>query len=61
MVNILKDPESAHWEYSPYDEGVTVKGETHRWVPYEKYEIPKSHLVGIVGLTVMELTPMEQQ
>ena len=36
MVNILKDPESAHWEYSPYDEGVTVKGETHRWVPYEK-------------------------
>lgn len=36
MVDILKDPESAHWEYSPYDEGVTVNGETHRWVPYEK-------------------------
>lgn len=27
MVNILKDPESAHWEYSPYDEGVTVNGD----------------------------------
>ena len=36
MIDILKDPESAHWEYSPYDEGVTVNGETHRWVPYEK-------------------------
>ena len=36
MVEILKDPESAHWEYSPYDEGVKVNGETHRWVPYEK-------------------------
>ena len=36
MVDILKDPEAAHWEYSPYDEGITVNGETHRWVPYEK-------------------------
>ncbi len=36
MIEILADPEAAHWEYSPYDEGVTVNGETHRWVPYEK-------------------------
>ncbi len=36
MADILKDPDAAHWEYSPYDEGVTVNGETHRWVPYEK-------------------------
>ncbi len=36
MVAILNDPEEAHWEYSPYDEGVTVNGQTHRWVPYEK-------------------------
>ncbi len=36
MMEILKDPEAAHWEYSPYDNGVTVNGKTHRWVPYEK-------------------------
>lgn len=36
MKEILEDPESAHWEFSPYDDGVTVDGATHRWVPYEK-------------------------
>ena len=36
MKEILDDPENAHWEYTPYNEGVTVNGATHRWVPYEK-------------------------
>lgn len=36
MKSLLQDPDYAHWEYSPYDEGVTVHGETHRLVPYEK-------------------------
>ena len=36
MAEILGDPEAAHWEYSPYDDGITVNGQTHRWVPYEK-------------------------
>ena len=36
MAEILVDPEAAHWEYSPYDNGITVNGQTHRWVPYEK-------------------------
>ena len=36
MVEILANPNAAHWEYSPYDDGVTVNGATHRWVPYEK-------------------------
>lgn len=36
MAEILDDPDAAHWEYSPYDDGVVVNGETHRWVPYEK-------------------------
>ena len=36
MQSIFQDSDYAHWEYSPYDEGVTVDGQTHRWVPYEK-------------------------
>ena len=36
MAEILDDPDLAHWEYCQYDEGITVNGETHRWVPYEK-------------------------
>ena len=36
MEEILNNPEKAHWEYTPYNEGITVNGETHRWVPYEK-------------------------
>ena len=33
---IMKDPEAALWERRPFDRGVTVKGATERWVPYEK-------------------------
>ena len=33
---ILKNPEEAHWEICPYDQGVTVNGKTERWVPFEK-------------------------
>lgn len=36
MQAILADPECAHWEMAPYDDGVTVDGKTERWVPYEK-------------------------
>ena len=36
MQQILCDPEYAHWEMCPYDDGVTVNGETARWVPFEK-------------------------
>ncbi len=36
MKNILIDPNFAHWELCPYDEGVTVNNETERWVPFEK-------------------------
>lgn len=33
---ILNNPEEAHWELCPYDEGVIVDGKTERWVPFEK-------------------------
>ena len=33
---ILENPEEAHWELCPYDEGVVVDGKTERWVPFEK-------------------------
>ena len=36
MKEILSNPDAAHWEYCSYDEGITVNGESHRWVPYEK-------------------------
>lgn len=36
MQEILCNPEYAHWEMCPYDEGVTVNGEAARWVPFEK-------------------------
>ncbi|MEQ9279409.1 MAG: site-specific DNA-methyltransferase [Balneola sp.] len=36
MKPIIKDPEQAHWELCSYDDGVTVNGETERWVPFEK-------------------------
>jgi adenine-specific DNA-methyltransferase len=32
----MEDPESAHWEIRPFDEGVTWNGLTERWVPYAK-------------------------
>ena len=35
-LNILDDPDYAHWEMCPYDEGVSVNGKTQRWVPFEK-------------------------
>lgn len=36
MRQLLDDPEYAHWEMAPYDEGVTVNGQSSRWVPYQK-------------------------
>ncbi|KTR95712.1 hypothetical protein NS220_05175 [Microbacterium testaceum] len=36
MAQILENPGFAHWELTPYDKGVSVDGETERWVPYEK-------------------------
>lgn len=36
IVSMLNDPQHAHWEKRPYDEGVFIKGASERWVPYEK-------------------------
>ena len=36
MKEIIEDPEKAHWEKCPYDNGVIVNEETERWVPFEK-------------------------
>lgn len=36
MSKVLEDPGYAHWELTSYDLGVSVDGETERWVPYEK-------------------------
>jgi len=36
MREVLDDPERAHWEIRPFDEGVSWKGQCERWVPYEK-------------------------
>ena len=36
MREILQDPEHAHWELRPFDEGVSWNGQRERWVPYEK-------------------------
>ena len=36
IINILKDPEYAHWEIRPYDDEITVNGEKERWFPFEK-------------------------
>ncbi len=33
---ILNNPEEAHWELCPYDDGIVVNGKTERWVPFEK-------------------------
>ena len=30
------DPEHAHWEMRPFDNGIEVEGKRERWVPYEK-------------------------
>ena len=36
MQKILENPDYAHWEKCPYDPGVSVNGQTERWVPFEK-------------------------
>jgi len=36
MKGIIANPDLAHWERCPYDDGITVNGETDRWVPFEK-------------------------
>jgi len=36
MKGILADPNQAHWELCPYDDGVVVNGASERWVPFEK-------------------------
>jgi len=36
MKPITDDPENAHWEMRPFDDGVNLKGKKERWVPYEK-------------------------
>lgn len=36
MKEIIENPEKAHWEKCPYDEGVVVNDEKERWVPFEK-------------------------
>lgn len=36
MMPILEDPDHAHWELRPFDDGVTWQGKRERWVPYEK-------------------------
>nr|WP_325214173.1 site-specific DNA-methyltransferase [uncultured Oscillibacter sp.] len=33
---ILENPDEAHWELCPYDDGVVVNGKSKRWVPFEK-------------------------
>jgi DNA modification methylase len=36
MKEIVADPEQAHWELRPFDQGVSWEGKSERWVPYEK-------------------------
>lgn len=36
MKEIIGDPQHAHWEIRPYDDGVVRDGKIERWVPYEK-------------------------
>lgn len=45
MQQILTDPEYAHWELCPYDDGVVVDGKKERWVPFEKIRDAK-HSIG---------------
>ena len=33
---VMQNPNEAHWEMRPFDAGITVDGQTQRWVPYEK-------------------------
>lgn len=36
IIEALSDPDFFHWEERPFDEGVSIDGESKRWVPYEK-------------------------
>ena len=36
MKPVIDDPDYAHWELCPYDDGVVVNNQTERWVPFEK-------------------------
>ena len=36
VLQIQTDPEYAHWEVRPFDDGILVDGRTERLVPYEK-------------------------
>jgi adenine-specific DNA-methyltransferase len=36
VVALIENPEYAHWEMRDYDDGVEVKGETKRWMAFEK-------------------------
>lgn len=36
IVQLLEEPQRAHWEIRPYDDGVSYNGKTERWFPYEK-------------------------
>jgi len=36
MKPILQDPDVAHWELCPFDDGIEVNGNKERWVPFEK-------------------------
>ncbi len=44
MKRILQNPESAHWEVRPFDEGVIWNGQKERWVPYEKIRNKKKSI-----------------
>jgi len=36
MKPIIDNPEVAHWDLCPYDDGVKVNGKKERWVPFQK-------------------------
>jgi len=44
MKKILQNPDSAHWEVRPFDEGVIWNGLKERWVPYAKIRDKKKSI-----------------
>ena len=40
MVSLSENPEIAHWERRPYDQGVIIEDSKDRWMPYEKIRDP---------------------
>lgn len=36
MKAVVADPDEAHWEKRPFDDGIQVSGQRERWVPYAK-------------------------